>query len=304
MKNKTVIFLCEEISHTKFFYNMENAFCNLNYYCIYLVADLAVYLQLKKWTKNKVILLKNKKCKCNSNNIFISKEYIEKSLYEKDIRHIYETIYWYCRKIQNIYGIDLFICSQGVKSAEIAIRDFANENNIKALFCELANLPNKVFFDIQGSNAKSFLYNNIQILDRYNIDDSCYELWRKDYLNKNLKEHVVKQAVNLRKYSFKYGIISRLGYLYTGLKTRNFDFIYKLKTYIKAKKLNIIYDDLDIEKTEYIFFPMQVSNDSQIVLNSDIGLFEGLKYAIKEAKEKNAKLVIKLHPAEKMLMLF
>ena len=100
MKNKTVIFLCEEISHTKFFYNMENAFCNLNYYCIYLVADLAVYLQLKKWTKNKVILLKNKKCKCNSNNIFISKEYIEKSLYEKDIRHIYETIYWYCRKIR------------------------------------------------------------------------------------------------------------------------------------------------------------------------------------------------------------
>lgn len=296
---KTVVFLCEEISHTKFFFNMEKAFQEINYCCIYLVLDLSVYFQLKKWTKNRVILLKLKEYKCNTDNALISKEYMEKSLSEKNVRNIYRTIYSFCSSLRELYDIKLFLCSQGIKSAEIAVRDFANENNIKVLFCELANLPNKVFFDIQGSNAKSFLYDNIQILDKYDVDDNYYEAWRKNYLDKNLKNHVVKQSVSLKKYSFKYGIISRLGYLYTGLKIRNFDFIYKLKLYLNAKKLNIIYDNFDIEKDKYIFFPMQVSNDSQIILNSDIGLFEGLKYAIEAAKEKNVELVVKLHPAEK-----
>lgn len=299
MKRKILVFLCEEISHTKFFFNMEEAFNELNYSCIYLVLDVAVYLQLKNWTSSKVILLKKKTYDCNSNSVFLSKEYIEHSLFEKDVKNIYNSVYYFCNKVLKDYGIDLFICSQGVKVAEIAIRDFAMDKNLKILFCELANLPNKIFFDKQGSNAKSFLYSNIKILDYYNIDDTVYENWRKNYLDKNLKNHVVKQAVDLKKYDFKYGIISRLGYLYTGLKIRNFDFIYKFKSYLKAKKLKIIYDDFDITKQKYIFFPMQVSNDSQIILNSDIGLFEGLQYAINEAKKYKVKLVIKLHPAEK-----
>ena len=73
MKRKILVFLCEEISHTKFFFNMEEAFNELNYSCIYLVLDVAVYLQLKNWTSSKVILLKKKTYDCNSNSVFLSK---------------------------------------------------------------------------------------------------------------------------------------------------------------------------------------------------------------------------------------
>ena len=71
---KTVVFLCEEISHTKFFFNMEKAFQKMNYHCIYLVLDLAVYFQLKKITHtgnliflelNLISLVQN----CRQNNL-------------------------------------------------------------------------------------------------------------------------------------------------------------------------------------------------------------------------------------------
>lgn len=44
---------------------------------------------------------------------------------------------------------------------------------------------------------------------------------------------------------------------------------------------------------------MQVSTDSQIVLNSDIGLMDSLSYSLKEAQRLGVILVVKLHPAEK-----
>ena len=46
---------------------------------------------------------------------------------------------------------------------------------------------------------------------------------------------------------------------------------------------------------------MQVSNDMQIVLNSDIGIFEGLAKAVELAQVAGLPLVVKLHPAEPYL---
>lgn len=43
---------------------------------------------------------------------------------------------------------------------------------------------------------------------------------------------------------------------------------------------------------------MQVSDDSQIKLNSDISNLEALKIALKMAQKKGVPLVVKLHPAE------
>ena len=112
---KTVVFLCEEISHTKFFFNMEKAFQKMNYHCIYLVLDLAVYFQLKKWTQNEVILLKTRKFYCNTDNALDSKEYMEKSLSEKNVRDIYKSVYYFCNQLRKSYTIKLFLCSQGIK---------------------------------------------------------------------------------------------------------------------------------------------------------------------------------------------
>lgn len=301
MKDKAVIFLCEEIGHTKFFFNMENGFYQLGYSCVYLVLDLSVYLQLKKMTKNRVILVKNKKNECNSENAIKAKEFLENILSEQEVKKIYKAVTYYCERLVEEYNIKLFICSQGVKVGELAVKDYAIKNRCKVLFCELANIPGKTFFDPKGSNASSFLYSNIGVLDKYNVSNEEYNSWKKIYLNENFKKHVVKQAVDKKKFNWKYGIVSRVGWIYTGIKLQKMDILNKVFNFLKSKTLNLKYQSIDLKEEQYIFFPMQVASDSQIILNSDMSLIDALLYSVKEARRLNLKLVIKLHPAERDL---
>jgi capsular polysaccharide export protein len=50
---------------------------------------------------------------------------------------------------------------------------------------------------------------------------------------------------------------------------------------------------------EYIFFPMQVSDDANLLLNSTMGNMEALEYAASEAEKSGLALFVKPHPAER-----
>lgn len=296
---KVVVFLCEGKNHIKFLNNMENAFQELGYTCVYLVLDFSIYLQLKKKTLNKVILVKKKDYSCNTEKIFSAKDYIEGIVSENNAKNIYKSVWYYCDRFCKDSQINLIIASQGILTAELAIKNFAKTNKIPILFFELANIPGKTFWDIEGSNAKSYLYNHIEILDNYEVDQIEYLNWRKEYIKRNFKQHIVKQATGLKHFNYLYGLIGRFNFLFTGLSLYKFDILTKMKYFIKSRTIKIKYDEVDISKEKYIFFPMQVASDSQIILNSDIGLFDVLKYSIEKAEKSKLKLVVKLHPAER-----
>ena len=298
MKNN-IVFLCEGIAHIKFFKNMENALETLLYDCTYIVLDISIYVQLKKVTNKNIILITEKEYNCSTNNIFFSKDYLEKIISEKEAKSIYQSVFYYCNNLHYNNKIDLFIVSQGVLTAEIAINDFAKKNKIPILFFEFANIPGKMFWDNEGSNARSYLYKNIEILDNYEISEDKYIEWKNNYIKNNLKQHIVKQAVNIKKFNYTYGLLSRISFLFTGIQLHKLDILTKLKYFINSRILKLNYDKFNIVKEKYIFFPMQVASDSQIILNSDISLFDGLKYAINRAKADKCILVVKLHPAEK-----
>ena len=298
---KTVVFLCEEILHTKFFLNMMNAFNELNYNCIYIATDLGIYWYLKENNIKNLYLLKKNRKSYNNKNALIAKEFIEHELTEKNVKKIYNAIFFLLDKITYMNKIDLIMCSQGVRISEIAIKDWARNNKIKILFCELANIDGKTFFDKEGSNAKSYLYNNIQILDKYNIDEALYEKWKNQYIENNLKKHIVKQSIK-EKDVLLINMLSKFGYIYTGLKVRRWNIFNKIKKIFYQKFLSINFDKIDLENKRYIFFPLQVMNDSQLVLNSNIGLIDGLLYCIKKAQYENLDLIIKLHPAENNIL--
>ncbi len=296
---KTVVFLCEGKNHIKFFTNMENAFQKLGYACVYFVLDFSIYLQLKEKTLNKIILAKKKDYSCNTEEVFCAKDYIEGVISENDAKNIYKSVWYYCDRFCKESQINLIIASQGILTAEIAIKNFAKTNKIPILFFELANIPGKTFWDIEGSNAKSYLYNHIEILDDYTVDKDEYLNWKTEYIKSNFKQHLVKQATGLKHFNYLYGLIGRFNFLFTGLSLYKFDILTKMKYFIKSRTIKIKYDEVDISKEKYIFFPMQVASDSQIILNSDIGLFDALKYSIKKAEVDNLNLVVKLHPAER-----
>lgn len=90
-------------------------------------------------------------------------------------------------------------------------------------------------------------------------------------------------------------------WIYTGIKLQKMDILNKVFNFLKSKTLNLKYQSIDLKEEQYIFFPMQVASDSQIILNSDMSLIDALLYSVKEARRLNLKLVIKLHPAERDL---
>lgn len=69
--------------------------------------------------------------------------------------------------------------------------------------------------------------------------------------------------------------------------------MFKLKTKI------INSTAIDIYKEKYVFVPLQVSNDTQIIINSDVSLKYLIDYAYEYAKYSSIKVVIKPHPAER-----
>lgn len=293
-----VLLLCEEIDQINFFLRMENALKKNGYNSIFLTANYGIYRKYKNNIKS-LILMHAEKYNCNSDGILKSLEFTNHLLDERRCRKLYETTIFYCEKINQENSIDFILGGQGIRVSEMAIRDFASSKKIGILFFELANLPGKLFFDIQGSNAKSYLYSHIDLLKHFEVSKSQYDEWKKTYINNNLQQHIVKQKVNRKKFAYKQGLYTRFGYLFTGLKLRKIDLYAKLKSFILARTIDIHYDNYDINNRQYYFYPMQVSSDSQIILNSDYTVFTGLKKSIEIAKKQNVDLIVKFHPAEK-----
>ena len=294
-----ILFLCEEIDHTLFLINMEKALGKLNFKCLYIVSNFPVYLKIKHLTKCPVFLVTKKCSNCDYKNALNAREYVEGSLNKNDTIRLYQSCWEYFKQLESSYNIMLFCASQGVRIAEIAMKDFCKYRNKKVVFFELSNVPGKTFWDSEGSNATSYFYKHPEILDQYTVSDSDWNQWKKEYLARNLEKHIVLQQVDFKRRSIIYGLLVRFSFLYTGLKTRKIDLLTGVLRFLKSKIVNITFDEVNLRNEQYIFFPMQVASDSQIVLNSDIGLFEALEFAVKEAAKEELLLIVKLHPAEK-----
>ena len=120
-----------------------------------------------------------------------------------------------------------------------------------------------------------------------------FELFAKDYLISKEKNHFVPQSI--QKIDFYEKIINHDRYE-PNIVIRIKNFFKILVKKIKYK--NFTYDNIIDIKSHYIFFPLQVSYDSQLLRNSNITLKEAIDYAISFSKKKNKQLVIKPHPAE------
>lgn len=205
--------------------------------------------------------------------------------------------------LKSEYRPQICFIYNGTSIFTYAAKIWAKKLNIKTLFFELANISGKMFIDPCGTNAKSKLYNDIDLLNEYYVDTSELSRWLDDYKkNKNS----VKQALVSRKLInlFIYAI-NKLWFI-SYVNERSCFFYNELMQFINSfdcfnhSKIEAEYETTDINLlTPYYLFPMQVSVDSQVLLNSDISLKDAVEYVKKEAKNDDVKLIIKLHPAER-----
>lgn len=295
---KKILVIIRYFERAIFFYRIKKALEVKNYEFIFIVDHISAYFYLKYYKCN-VYLIK-KRCidiKINK-NIENTVEYKTGKLNYTQLKDIYVSTYFLINKIYKKESLDYIFIWNGTSIFDLPVIDFARKYNINTFFFEIANLPGKIFVDKKGTNARSDLYNDKRILETYNIDEKSFIEWKKNYLQKKLCNHIVLQAKK-RKYA---ALISFIDIIYSvcisGIEYDSSFLLERVLSKFYHKKLDIFYDNVDYDKMNYIFFPLQVSNDSQILIHSDISLRDSVLYAIKEAKEKNLELVIKPHPAE------
>lgn len=177
-------------------------------------------------------------------------------------------------------------------------RGLKREYKVDTLFFEISNLPGKIFVDSDGTNAQSRLFKEPSILERFPDEKGGFNQWRDSFIDGKRRPSQPPQAVTARTLKshhlsdFLYGI--SLGY-----QSFSWSSVHaKLQSFIKAYKSvnsSFSFSGEDVLPDHYLFFPMQVSNDTQIVLNSHINNIGALEHL---AKTSELPIVIKPHPAE------
>jgi capsular polysaccharide export protein len=212
----------------------------------------------------------------------------------------YNAVQELAAKIHGISKIDLVTVWNGSSIPTKALVQFAHHNGIKTLFLELSNIPGKIFVDPVGVNAQSLLFSSPDILEQYSDNDiRRYEEWKNNYLLQKKNEWTTATAQYQRKINNYLFLIDVIGVKLMNLPAiGNMNILAKIKEKVLHQGSEPIGDQYNLKNGKYIFFPMQVSNDSQLLFNSPLNNVEGIKYCIKRGLENNLDVVVKPHPAE------
>ncbi len=177
----------------------------------------------------------------------------------------------------------------------------AQKHGIKPLFFEVGNFPGKLFVDPEGVNCRSRYARHRQGLKKnpMPLTLSAFHLWKASYLDSKRKKHTVPQAVMSVNFNlgFAYDLIGfwMLGAI-TSEPSRPF---WKTVDFVQRRLLKLPLESFDPARNSgYVFFPLQVSTDSQVLWNSDISQADALKKAADSARNEGRVLVVKPHPAE------
>jgi capsular polysaccharide export protein len=176
-----------------------------------------------------------------------------------------------------------------------AVNSICADLGIPTTFLEISNLPDKVFADPQGVNARSRLYEHIEDLDLLDdVSDDFHGAWLREYeVHKSkplpqLTRSVVKRAAERLNLALKQH--------FGGLCVPDF-------TELRSAKNSISLEGLLTPDTElpekFVFLPLQVSGDTQIKLNSDVDNLAAIRRAWEISRKEGLDLVVKPHPAER-----
>lgn len=305
---RNIVVIANTYRQVFFFYRMRKTLLDMGYDMIFIVGRFSSYFFLKsKGMKVKIIRKFYKK-----NNIKkLAKKLIEYGLqYSIECKMnrfsieegmlVYESVWSMMEEVYHINGIDKIFIWNGSSISGIVATDFSRKMHIERLYFEISNIPGKIFVDKLGTNSNSQLYINREILNQYESKICDYEEWKRKYLNSKLKKHIVPQKRTLIDSFSLANILDAMGsIIYRDGEIKIPLVKNKILILLKNFKKSISYDVVDYTSIDYVFYPLQVSYDSQILLHSDVGIEAGLLYAIDFAKRNDWKLIVKPHPQEK-----
>ena len=281
----------------KLFTRFEKAFNGCNYNFIFVTNKLSIYILLR-WRRKHCFLIKRMSHIVHDVDVENCLQRKTDSLDEIGCKAVASDVYETLHRIANSYNIQLLFIWNGYRAVEYSAKYWARSNKCNVLYFELGNFKGKLFADPIGVNCESLAAKCPEIFTHIEYDDDSCTAWKNRYVDERRVHHTVPQARAITSVNMWY-LLDIIGSA-TGLaRADNNEKIWrKIFEKIKRNSARIKYDTYDLKKGKYIFLPLQVSNDTQLLLNSSVDNYGALNYALTHAATRKADLLVKIHPAE------
>jgi capsular polysaccharide export protein len=293
---ETIVIYVDCIDRLKFFTKLGESLETDGHKIIYMAMGMALTLRLRLLGKNAQPIRKtNRLLESLNGDLKTSMDVINGRQDLKLAAKVFSATYQTLDEIQTRHQVSRLFIWNGTMTTTMAMTQWAKERSLPTRYFEFSNLPGKIFVDDQGVNAQSSLFGCAEVLDKYHVDAKAFKSWQRDYNDFKLKPP--PQTKFNGRFNWLWPI-NMVGYWFLGCEREDrFSLFGKIKSGLKRKSITHNYHQADLEK-RYIFLPLQVSNDSQINLNSDVDNHQAIRIASQESRAAGVTLYVKLHPAE------
>ncbi|WP_175882407.1 capsular biosynthesis protein [Burkholderia sp. BCC0044] len=178
-----------------------------------------------------------------------------------------------------------------------AIAHVCSERGVPMKFLEISNLPDKLFSDTLGVNAHSSIARSPSILDRFPLpDETLHRDWLEHY--ERDKARPLPQAGTSSRAILQSAVNYGMKLATRGVGRNDPEAIVTRPAAIDARYA-VAPDARELAIRRYVFLPLQVSDDTQLKLHSDVDNLEAIGIALRYAAHADAALIVKVHPAER-----
>lgn len=293
---KYIAIYVDNLERYRFFQRVGNAIEALGHEVRYLTPRLSVYGLLLAKRKNvhclKYILDTEDIPVANvleSIHVLANYHSIDKA------RKIYSSVLQNITKIFHKYPVDLIFIWNGSSTISMALKSYADKKQIGYRFFEISNLGAKIFVDTEGVNAQSYLYKHPEVLERYGeVSDDEWIVWKNEYEN---NKDIPRQAILKNKISLMLSV-DIFGFLLGCIREDYRNPFMVIWNKLMTKQNKCLGETIDVEQMRFCLLPLQVSNDTQLLINSDYSNEDLIKEADKFCIDNGYKLIVKIHPAE------
>jgi len=290
--NKKILILIDSHDRNRFFKRFTAGFTECGMEPITITSLPTVHIKLKLEGINSILCKKEKIIRTNT-RFHLEKASGEES--DKHCRKIYSSFHTATEKTLQTHEIHSCIIWNGSRSQSRAVADACKKNSIPTIFLEITNIPGKLFADPLGVNSESLLYKDPTTLKK-GLKITNHQEWRENYIKEGLTSHKVKQSKRTKRINYAYSIDLILTTVGIGINSSSYTSI--VKSLIKKITQKKRRENTGKEKKPYIFLPLQLTNDSQVLLHSDICNRKAIDYAVDYSKRHNLNLIVKKHPAD------
>lgn len=191
---------------------------------------------------------------------------------------------------------DTFLIWNGQQLLDKSIIDVFPQ---KCVYMELSNLPNKIFVDKRGVNAMSSLFFHPEVLDQEEpVADKFHQQWVGEYEQYKLAPPPQSKVSKFQLYCRAINMLVTSCSSMAGIQNLRHRMKKITPEPVDFSQFNL--KNADLSKA-FIFCPLQVSSDTQLLIHSDFNNQEIIREAINIAKDKGLALYVKFHPAERNL---